>query len=384
MLRLPAAGEDPTRIDFSKLPVVSGDRGVVTVGAKPWGFRLHSYLVYYGEKYWCMWSQGPVIEDRPTQHVRCATSADGLHWSQDNLIVGPSPEEGTLYIARGFWVREGRLTALASLHNKSRARASGTPWSEDLQLLGFEWDSVHQRWGKPQLIFADTLSNFPPRQLPTGQWAMIRRDHHNNIAMLVGGTESLTQWTVSDIMPAKSGETGFKATEPDWWILPDGRVLGVFRDGGGSKRLFRAVSNDDGRTWTKPERTNFPDANSKFFCLRTSRGCYVLVSNPNPAGRNPLCLAISEDGVTFSRLARLPEDPSSHSERKVPTLQYPHVIEQDGSLLICYSRRKTAIEVIKVSLEAVERLRHAAPTRAARNALPNYGLCVTANSLNEE
>jgi hypothetical protein len=31
-------------------------------------------------------------------------------------------------------------------------------------------------------------------------------------------------------------------------------------------------------------------AGVNIFCLRTSRGYYALVSNANPAGRNPLCL----------------------------------------------------------------------------------------------
>ena len=42
------------------------------------------------------------------------------------------------------------------------------------------------------------------------------------------------------------------------------------------------------------------------------------------------------------------------------SVQYPHVIEHDGHLLITYSRHKTAIEVIRISLDEVERLHRGA------------------------
>jgi hypothetical protein len=45
---------------------------------------------------------------------------------------------------------------------------------------------------------------------------------------------------------------------------------------------------------------NFPDATSKFFVLRTSRGYYAFVSNSNPRRRDPLTLAISHDGLVLS------------------------------------------------------------------------------------
>ena len=38
------------------------------------------------------------------------------------------------------------------------------------------------------------------------------------------------------------------------------------------------------------------------------------------------------------------------------TVQYPHVIEHAGNLLVTYSRQKRAIEVIRVPLEAVAQL----------------------------
>src|SRR5579862_325077 len=73
MLNLPVTAGDPGLIDYFSLPVLAGEHAIVSRGEAPWAFRLHSYLAFFDGQYWCMWSHGPVIEDKPTQHVRYAT-----------------------------------------------------------------------------------------------------------------------------------------------------------------------------------------------------------------------------------------------------------------------------------------------------------------------
>ncbi|WP_075087678.1 hypothetical protein [Verrucomicrobium spinosum] len=46
--------------------------------------------------------------------MRYATSPDGVKWSEPQEIMPSSSKEGFRYIARGFWVRDGKLLALAS------------------------------------------------------------------------------------------------------------------------------------------------------------------------------------------------------------------------------------------------------------------------------
>lgn len=367
MLRLPGSGEDPTLIDYAKLPTLQGGHALVTRGEAPWSFRLHNYLVHHAGQYWCMWSHGPKIEDHPTQHLRYATSADGLKWSEPQEIVGPSAREGFRYISRGLWVREGKLLALAGHDEAYDEKGRVHFFGPSLQLLAFEWKPDAKRWDKLGVLFDDAINNFPPQKLATGEWAMMRRDHKNNVSMLIGGVESPLKWEARPVFTKSGSKEKFRPDEPEWWLLPDGRSLGIIRDNGRSGRLFRTVSSDNGRTWTTPEITNFPDATSKFFGLRTSRGYYVLVSNANPKQRNPLCLSTSEDGITFTRMARLPipdalagseiPDGQRYNSTQYDSFQYPHVIEQDGHLLVAFSRKKQTIEIVKVPLAEVDRLR---------------------------
>jgi hypothetical protein len=87
--------------------------------------------------------------------------------------------------------------------------------------------------------------------------------------------------------------------------------------------------------------------------MRLSSGAWIMLSNANPTwARREMYLSLSEDGLTFTKLAKM-EIPSA----KATTFQYPHAIEHDGHLLIVFSQKKERSEVLKVSLTQIEALR---------------------------
>jgi hypothetical protein len=277
--------------------------------------------------------------DQAGTRVSFAVSRDGVHWSEPRDLSGPPRIEGFGWIARGYWIREGRLLALAT-----HFRAPGYP-GPGLSLEAFRWDEDSDKWVAHGTVMADAMNNFPPKKLPNGQWMMTRRDHQRQVSVMVGGVESFDRWQVH---PMAAYDGSGRPEEPYWYVLPDGKSLvGLIRDNGESKRLLRTFSTDDGASWSKIVTTNFPDARSKFFALRTSRGYYALVSNANPQKRDPLMLSISRDGLVYDRMLYLV------GGRHV---DYPHMIEQDGHLLIAFSGAKQTMEVLKVSLDEVDRL----------------------------
>lgn len=347
VLRLDGADTDPAKIDHAKLPILKGTHAVINPTDATWKFQLHNYLLHHEGRFWCMWSQGPPIEDEPTQHIRYSTSKDGLKWSEAKVLVGP-PKEGYAYIARGFWVRDGELLALVA-HFKGKG-AFGA--DKELQLQAMAWNGTKETWEPKGKVFDNAINNFPPQKLPTGDWMMTRRDSRFNVSMLIGGTKGIDDWKSFPVIE-RNKVKGFSPDEPIWWQQPDKSLIGLFRDNGGSQRLYRAVSKDNGQTWSLPVLTNFPNSSSKIFSIQTSAGYRVLLSNSNPSlGRRHLNLSISEDGAIFTRMARLdiPDVPAA-------TYQYPHAIEHDGHLLIAFSRKKTQTEIIKVSLRDLDALR---------------------------
>lgn len=81
--------------------------------------------------------------------------------------------------------------------------------------------------------------------------------------------------------------------------------------------------------------------------LRTSRGYYALVSNSNPAGCDLLTLATIRDCLVYTCMLYLVG--GWH-------IDYHQMIEQDGHIFISFSGAKQTVEVLKVSLDAVDKL----------------------------
>ncbi|MEN8714485.1 MAG: exo-alpha-sialidase [Verrucomicrobiales bacterium] len=374
ILHLPDSGTDPEAINYDTLPKLEGEHSVIYPVAKSPGFtegeklemnrmrlQLHNYLLRHDDQFWCIWSDGPQIEDWPTQEIKYSTSPDGLNWATAKSLTG-KPKDPHAFIARGLWIRDGQLLALAA-HYKGKG-AFGS--DKELKLKAYRWDTASSAWKFESLIYDNAINNFPPQPLPNGDWIMTRRDARFNVTTLIGGKAALDEWSAYPVV--RTGEVkGFRPDEPIFWQMPDKTLNALFRDNGGSQRLFHSISRDEGKTWDTPQLTNFPNSTSKIYSIATSRGYRVMLSNANPKlGRRQLHLSISKDGKNFVRIAQLdvpaPEPRSGFESiwkkfsKGIASLQYPHVIEHDNSLWIAFSRNKLQTEILKVSLDDVDEL----------------------------
>ncbi|GAB3662650.1 exo-alpha-sialidase [Ramlibacter alkalitolerans] len=345
LLDLPLSGKDPARIDYQALPALGGTHALVSPIDSARTFQLHSYLTHHDGMFWAMWSHGVPgdtpgpLEDEPGQEVLYSTSKDGVNWGPARTLSG-APRDGYAFIARGFWIRNGELLALAA--NFKGKGAFGV--NKDLQLQAFAWDRDTREWRLRETLYRDAINNFSPERLASGEWLMSRRDTRYNVYMLAGGDASIGDWLSIPVVK-RLEVPGFVPDEPIWWEQGDSSLVSLFRDNAESKRIFFSTSNDSARTWTMPVKTNFPNATSKLFALKTGTGCRVLILNANPGvGRRDLHLATSQDGLVFRQLYSL-SIPSP-----ISTLQYPHAIEYDNALYITFSRGKSSIELLRVPL----------------------------------
>lgn len=180
VMNLSASGTDPKAIDYANLPTLKGQHAIVNpVAPGPHAalpdkidmhhlrLNLHNYLVHYDGKFWCIWSDGPKIEDWPTQEIKYSTSDDGLKWSPAKTLTG-KPDEPHAFIARGLWVRDGELLALAA-HYRGKG-AFGAPVQKQLELLAYRYDDSRQKWTRHSKVYDNAINNFPPQKLPSGDW----------------------------------------------------------------------------------------------------------------------------------------------------------------------------------------------------------------------
>ncbi len=348
---------DPHTIDFERLPRIQVDHAVVSDVHAQKGVNQHNYLIHHDGRFWAMWSDGPRVEDMGGQVVKYSTSLDGLKWAAPKNITGypkntgrDSPnyntrnKEGFRYISRGLWVRDGQLLALVSLDE-----AAGF-FGPSLELRAFRWNRAGEKWEDAGIVQKNAINNFAPQKLSTGEWAMTRRrwDYKDTgVEFLIGGVTALDRWISVPVVGA-GADVALKAEEPIWWMLPDKNLMALFRDNGKSQYLYRAFSADNGRTWSTPVRTDFPDARSKLHGLRLSDGRYALVSNSNPKKRDPLTLALSDDGMVFNKLFYVV------GGRHV---DYPHMIEHDGYLYIAHSGAKMSVEIERVRIADLDQLK---------------------------
>ena len=353
MLRADWVPENPHDIDFELLPKIESEHAVVSDVNPENGVNQHNYLVRHGGKFWLMWSDGPGVEDRVGQRVAFATSTDGLSWSDKKFITPYPPnsspdskvfntrsDKGSRYISRGFWERNGELLALATL---DEARGF---FGESLELRAFRLNEKDESWEDIGVVFDNAINNFPPKKLPNGEWMMTRRSFDRHVFMLTGGIDGFDDWTSHPVV--RMGESELQPEEPYWWVLPDGNLLALFRDNAKSGYLYRSFSTDIGRSWSKPVRTDFTDARSKFNGLKLNDGRYVLVSNPNPKRRDPLALSISDDGIIFHTMGYL------IGGRRI---DYPHVIKHDDYLLIAFSGGKQSVEILKIRIDELDKIK---------------------------
>lgn len=76
VLHIPGSGTDEEAIDYAALPILHGQHAIVNaVAPRPHAvspdkmdmhhlrLNLHNYLVHHDGKFWCIWSDGPKLED---------------------------------------------------------------------------------------------------------------------------------------------------------------------------------------------------------------------------------------------------------------------------------------------------------------------------------
>jgi len=107
---------------------------------------------------------------------------------------------------------------------------------------------------------------------------------------------------------------------------------------------MESFSYDNGRIWSKPEKTSLRNPNSAVELIRLNDGRLLLVYNDSSVKRTPLVVALSEDdGETWHNVIVL--------EKEEGEFSYPSAVEHsDGIVHIVYTYKRQAIKHITIKV----------------------------------
>ncbi len=163
-------------------------------------------------------------------------------------------------------------------------------------------------------------------------------------------------WRTTGPLPSDSAiRTDRDYLEPIYAIQPsilrhsDGRLQILCRTR--NSQLATSWSSDNGDTWTPLTLMEMPNNNSGTDAVTLKDGRHVLIYNDfatipgTPKGvRNPLCIAVSGDGLNWDNIITLEDSPVSQ-------YSYPSIIQgKDGKLHAVYTWRRQRVKYVKLDI----------------------------------
>lgn len=144
------------------------------------------------------------------------------------------------------------------------------------------------------------------------------------------------------------------AIQPSILKLKDGRLQILCRTR--NSKIATSYSSDNGTTWTPITLIDMPNNNSGTDAVTLADGTHVLIYNDfatisgTPKGvRNPLCVAVSEDGTNWTNVLTLEDSPVSQ-------YSYPSIIQgKDGKLHAVYTWRRQRIKYSEIDPKQLEK-----------------------------
>lgn len=145
-------------------------------------------------------------------------------------------------------------------------------------------------------------------------------------------------WEKKSIDP----ENPAKVIQPTLLIYPENKIQALLRSN--QNYIMESWSYDEGKTWSKLEKTNILNPNSGIDAVSLSSGLLVLIYNPMESGndwvngRNKLNVAVSAEGKNWKDVAVLEDQPGGE-------FSYPSVIQTTDKVVhVVYTANRKSIK----------------------------------------
>lgn len=238
-------------------------------------------------------------------------------------------------------------------------------WTSEIRRRISE-DNGHT-WG-PITIFSEQPGSFcrqPMLLMSNGEWlfpmyySMPGTAHGDDYSVMRISSDQGQSWREYPV-PQSRGRVHASVVE-----LSHGWLIAFFRSRA-ADRIYSSRSEDYGRTWTPPERTELPNNNASIQAMKLNSGNLAIIFNnlsvnddPDatiwPPIRYPITVAISEnEGATWPYRRHIDTsddfsgDQNVHLNRRC---EYPSMMQtKDGALHIGYSyRNRQCIKYVRIT-----------------------------------
>lgn len=342
----------------------------------------HPYVTYFKGVLFANWDTHARDENASGQHGVLRRSVDqGNTWSTVKTLFPPlaenvpaaTPSQSTRFqTSYGFIVVDDVLYGVTDIAEWQRADAKKM---KPRIKIGILCRAIHTDGTLGNIFWlSDELpapvSGFPA--YPAGDPALVAKireyfNHPANAPQLEFG---------GNAHPHADDKHGVGEPVPAWQ-LADGTWVRMYRDGGSihartlreeeaskSRRNYVAFSFDNGKNWTTPTRTNFPDACARSNSGRLPDGQVYVINNVLPlstkkGGRSLLAISLSRDGLNFDRMAVIrfvAPDQRYEGRSKSIGYAYPHSTVVGENLWVIYSVNKEDIEIARIPLAKLHKI----------------------------
>ena len=341
-------------------------------------YSHHSHITYFNEVLIATWDNQVNDENgsgqqglyrRSFDQGRTWTPVEALFPSQDRRVAASEAFIGTRFMtSNGFAVIDDILYAVTvvsewsgpSIEEKKRIHVGHLCRTVDPhgELGDLFW------LGDTSPLSVNDFTSYPP-----GDPELVRK-----IKQFIKQPGNELQLDFSVSRPLSDDDHRLSEPVPSY-DLGDGTWVRLYRDMGHknartqkekeeskSRRLYNSFSADNGKTWTIPTRTSFPDACARSNAGKLPDGQVYVINNSIPmnpgglGGRSMLTISLSRDGLNFDRLAiiRFISPPIRHKGlEKTIGYQYPHSVVAGNDLWVIYSVNKEDVQVTQIPLEVL-------------------------------
>jgi hypothetical protein len=347
-----------------------------------WTYNHAPMIAYWNGKFYLEYLSNPVGEHiAPGQTLLC-TSADGRDWSTPKVVfpiyaLRPPDPKGTamMHQRMGFFVApDGRLLVLGFYGHAPDPFGKGG--------IGRVVREVFKDGSFGPIYFLRTNKHSGWTAANTGYPSFKRSDDAGFITAcqwLLDNRLMREQWSEEEFL-----DEDFFAFKPggqleafNWYHRKDGKVVGLW------KWSLSALSDDEGKTWSKPVKLpTITMAGAKISGRRTGDGRYALIYNPfeDNDHRWPLAIVTSDDGILFDHMlcvqGEVPPRRFAGHDKDLGS-QYNRCLEEGNGqtpgkdLWVTYSMNKEDMWVSRIPVPVREKV--TGPVRDTFDNLPTGG-----------